>query len=165
MLYTIGYQHLSPAELARIARDLDATIIDVRGSPSGRVKRGFSRVALTADYRERYAWHGHHLGNRGANRMTEAGIAFATSLAADKARAFILLCQEEAPAECHRHAIACQIPYPVRHIFRNEIVLASELQRSIVEGTEYDYDEAPVASSDEDDDCSLSATMGRMECC
>lgn len=49
----------------------------------------------------------------------------------------ILLCQEEAPGDCHRHKIALQLSGPVAHIYRGEVVMAEELERSEREDSDY----------------------------
>ena len=58
MIYTIGYQFLSPERLQEIASSLNAIVIDVRSSPSGRVKRGFSRSDLQYLLGSQYKWWG-----------------------------------------------------------------------------------------------------------
>jgi hypothetical protein len=137
VIFSIGYQRLTVAELARLAEQLDAVVWDVRGVPVSR-KRGFGRRQLEAALGSRYEWHGATLGNKGAHAVTLEGLA---ELAAE-ARHVILLCQEEAPGECHRHH---QIALPlvaqgvhVMHIYRDEIIDAAELERAAVSDDDYD---------------------------
>src|SRR4051794_993403 len=112
-VFTVGYEKLSPLELAKLVKDLDVVLLDVRSRPSGRVKRGFSRSDLEKLLPGRYEWAGADLGGKGAG-VTPAGLE---RLAAD-GRRLMLLCKEHAPADCHRHGIAMDLArrgVPVLH--------------------------------------------------
>lgn len=129
-LFSVGYERLTPAELAGLAERLDTVVIDCRSNPTGRVKRGFARGGLAALLGERYEWRGDGLGGRG-NGPTAAGLA---ALAADPRR-LLLLCQEEAPGDCHRHhRIAVHLAASdlmVWHIWREEAIPAAGLQAAM----------------------------------
>lgn len=143
-IYTIGYQRLTPRALERIADALGIElVIDVRSVPSSR-KPGFSRGALSALLGDRYEWRGDTLGGRPG--PTAAGL---TALAREPRRV-LLLCLEEAPGDCHRHrTIAVPLAkrrIAVTHIFRDELIAASELQRAIDDGDEYGCELLPAAA-------------------
>lgn len=130
MIFSIGYQRLTVAELARLAEQLDAVVWDVRGVPVSR-KPGFGRRQLEAALGTRYEWHGANLGNKGANTVTPEGLAELAS----EPRTVILMCQEEAPGDCHRHH---KIAMPllaqgvrVMHVYRDEVVGAQELAAAL----------------------------------
>ncbi|NUP12978.1 MAG: hypothetical protein HOW73_43615 [Polyangiaceae bacterium] len=137
MIYTVGYQRMrSNQALLHLARSLDATVIDVRSRPSGRVKRGFSRADLEAALGPSYRWAGDDLGGLGAG-VTDAGIEWLLRFSCD--HDVVLLCKEHAPGECHRHHdIALRVSQPVLHIFDDELVTAVELHRAIAEDDDYD---------------------------
>jgi hypothetical protein len=138
-LFSIGYAEHQPADLRRLALGLNVTVLDVRSRPSGRVKRGFSRRDLEALLGERYEWWGDVLGGKGAG-VTTAGL---DRLAADRRR-LLLLCLEACPGDCHRHRIALDLArrgIPVFHVFENELIEATELQRAIDADDEYEYEE------------------------
>ena len=135
VIYTIGYEYLSPADLAAIAAKLDAVVIDVRSRPSGRVKRGFSRADLTALLTTRYAWWGDDLGGQGVTAKGLDALELAESRHASTGVNLLLLCQESAPGDCHRHhAIAMPLAargVTVVHIYEDEAFTATALQRAI----------------------------------
>lgn len=141
MILTIGYQNLRPAELLSLATQLDATVIDVRGSLS-RCKSGFGPRQLEALLGDRYQWRGDKgLGNRHPNYVTDEGIAWLAEQ--DRAdRVLILMCQEEAPGECHRHNLIATALLPLGvdalHICDDEVVSASDLERAMRSDSDYD---------------------------
>lgn len=131
MIYTIGYQLLTPAALAAIAARLDATVIDCRLKPVSRVP-GFGGRQLAALLGSRYQQHGHHLGGYG--HTTAEGIDFLCR----RQGCLLLLCMEEAPGDCHRHHAICAPHFPdALHIYRDEIFTAGELRRAIDDDDEY----------------------------
>ena len=130
MIYTIGYQQLTPDRLAELMRDLHIDLlVDVRSVPQSR-KKGFSRKALTARFGVHYEWRGDVLGGRG-DGPTLAGIV---TLANEK-RNVMLMCLEHLPGDCHRyHAIA--LPLAERHVacwhvVDQELVETAQVTRAI----------------------------------
>jgi hypothetical protein len=148
-VYTIGYQHLLQSYLVELARELRAIVWDVRRAPSSR-KPGWSRAALEqAMPNGKYAWKGDLLG--GDRKTYDDEVAQVGKWPTP----VLLLCLEEAPADCHRHKIANALETLldvdiVRHIYRDEVVSGEELRRSIASGKGYESDPlslfAPVAA-------------------
>lgn len=131
-IYTIGYARLTPSRLKEILDLLSIDFLyDCRSSPKTRV-RGFGNRQLEAFFPGRYSWRGLSLGGRAAiypaalNQLETATWAGARTM---------LMCMEEEPGDCHRHhAIAVPLlKYNARvlHVYRREVVEASELQRAI----------------------------------
>lgn len=134
MIFTVGYQRLSPDALAELARQLDATVVDVRSVPTSR-KRGFGRHQLASLLGARYVWRGDMLGGRAPERPRWAeGLEWLRAQPGN----LLLLCLEEAPADCHRHEIALALGAPVAHVYQVEVIEAAELERSCREGTDYE---------------------------
>ena len=130
MIYSIGYQTLTPDYLSNLMDSLRVDVlIDVRSVPQSR-KKGFSRKALAARFGARYEWRGDVLGGRGAG-PTLKGI---TDLATEK-RVVLLLCLEHLPGQCHRyHDIALPLKrrgVDVWHVVDQEIVETSEVLRAL----------------------------------
>jgi hypothetical protein len=138
MIYTLGYARLKPRRLAEIATGLHATVIDCRSIPISRIP-GFGKRQLVDLLGARYEHRGDRLGGRGAT--TPAGIA---ELGRDaQRRTLLLMCMEEAPGDCHRHITICAPHFPEAiHIFRDELLLAADLQAAI--NTDSDY---PIVGS------------------
>lgn len=139
-LFSIGYQELTPASLAKLVQDLDCTLIDCRTYPSGRVKKGFSRLDLTALMGERYEWQGKQLGGKGQG-VTAAGLEW---LKAQDGRRLMLMCMEHSPGDCHRfHGIAVPLladGIDVLHIYEDGAIKTANLKKAIDEETgQYDY--------------------------
>jgi len=125
MIYTIGYQFLSPERLQEIASSLNAVVIDVRSSPSGRVKRGFSRSDLQSLLGSKYEWLGNLLGGR--SMIAKAGLAYLDRFDNVSANC-ILMCQEHDPSECHRHWDICSVHFrKAVHIFEDELYSVSSI--------------------------------------
>lgn len=148
MILTIGYQNLRPAELLSLATQLDATVIDVRGSLN-RCKSGFGPRQLEALLGARYEYRGNKgLGNRHPNYVTDAGIAWLAEQE-KQGRTLIIMCQEHSPADCHRHhQIACQLLWShevhALHICDDEVIDAAELEAALeAEASEYDCEKLP----------------------
>jgi uncharacterized protein (DUF488 family) len=134
VIYTIGYQRLTPERLEEIVRGLDATLLDCRFVPMSR-KPGFSGKALRARLGERYVAAGEDLGGRG--HTTDEGIRMLREGSRD--RNVMLLCMEEAPGECHRHFTICGPHFPAAvHIYQDELITAAELERATQEDTDYE---------------------------
>ena len=131
-IYTIGYAALRPVRLFEIAEQLKATVIDCRYKPFSRIP-GFDMPALKSLFKAQYEYHGHHLG--GSGHVTDAGIAFVR----ESKRNLLLICMEQAPGDCHRHTDICAPYFPhAVHVFRDELILTSELERAIRENREYE---------------------------
>ena len=125
MIYTIGYQFLSPEKLQEIASSLNAVVIDVRSSPSGRVKRGFSRSDLQSLLGSQYKWWGDLLGGRA--KIQKLGLELLDQF--DNASTHcILMCQEHDPSDCHRHWDICSVHFrKAVHIFEDELYSVSSI--------------------------------------
>lgn len=146
MLYTIGYQRLTPAGLLDVVSGLEiGAVLDVRSVPSSR-RPGFSSKALQALLGARYQAWGASLGGKGKG-PTMAGLralAETQEEGPDEAPNLLLLCLEEAPGECHRHhriavPLARDFGVDVTHVYRDELVIASDLQTSMdAGGAEYE---------------------------
>lgn len=120
MLLTIGYQYITPEQLRERAKALRAVVIDVRSSVK-RTKAGFGPrqlqelLSLDAGYA-----HRPNLGGRGDGPTAEgiawlAGQVKALEVAGLNA---IIMCQEGAPGECHRHHMIAGPHFPdALHIF------------------------------------------------
>lgn len=133
-IYSIGYQKLELDDLKDIAEHFDAIVVDVRSVPSSR-KKGFSRKALDDALGPFYVFKGDQLGGR-APGVTPAGIEWLKKFDQN----IMLLCMEEAPGDCHRHHdIATRLlpSIDVTHIYQNELIQASALQRAIDNDTDY----------------------------
>lgn len=139
MIYTIGYQAITPAKLKKIAEKLDATVIDVRARPRSR-KPGFGREALARVLGPRYLWKGDELGGPGGGgKVTAEGIAALRRLR--RRSSLILLCLEHAPGDCHRHHDICAPHFPKAiHICDDEMIRAHELARAIADDDEYEIE-------------------------
>lgn len=131
-IYSIGYQALRPARLFEIAKQLNATVIDCRYKPYSSIP-GFDMPVLKSLLKTRYEYHGHHLG--GLGHVTDAGIAFVR----ESKHNLLLMCMEEAPGDCHRHADICAPYFPKAiHVYRDELILCVELERAFRENREYE---------------------------
>ena len=135
MIYTIGYQALTPDKLKAICTHLDAGLIDCRASPRSRVK-GFGGRQLEALFGPWYVSLGHCLGGRG--QTTPDGIEsiayFEGESAAAKTgpRNCMLMCMETAPWECHRHHDIVQPHFPkALHVYMNGLYSPADVERMI----------------------------------
>jgi hypothetical protein len=144
-IYSVGYGRLTPPELSTLARQLGATVIDVRANPGdrGRCKAGFRRKDLNSLLGANYLWRGDILP--GFRADTTAGREWLGTYT----RPSLLLCAEHAPGECHRHhtiavplysaPIAPSAARVVLHVFDGRLIRADDLQAAIerdVEGDE-----------------------------
>lgn len=155
--YSLGYGQLRPEQLLDLAQELDVTVVDVRGRPVSR-RPGFGRRQLETLLGKRYTWQGDYLG--GVNHLPGARVLWPSGLrhVLSSVRRPLLLCACHAPGQCHRHQLALTLPSVVRvadaaiypwsssappdpptvvHLFQDEAVTATELQRSIDDGNEY----------------------------
>lgn len=147
MLFSIGYETLTPARLVEVAILLNVTVVDCR-SHLGRTKAGFGRASLIERLGDRYDYQGSVLGGRGEG-VQESGLQW---LRAEHARGqrLMLMCQESAPGDCHRHrSIAVPLlasKIDVLHVFHDietgvdQVFHASALERAILEGDDGEYD-------------------------
>lgn len=144
MIYTVGYQGMrGPEQLRALANKLGVTkLIDCRSVPRSR-KRGFGGDQLAAMFgRTRFVAGGHMLGGRDGG-PTEAGFKYLRSIE-DGGHVSLLMCAEHAPGDCHRHSTIAlpmwrRFNIRVYHVCDEEVILASELERSRVEGDDYEY--------------------------
>ena len=128
MIFTIGYEALTPARLQEIAHGLSALVIDVRAMPRSR-KPGFSKSTLTGLLGPQYVTMGHVLGGRG--NTSPHGITALRTLANTGQHA-LLLCMEAEPGDCHRHHTICGPYFPEAiHIFEDELLRAADLSASL----------------------------------
>jgi uncharacterized protein (DUF488 family) len=147
-IYTVGYDHMSPKRLIEVLDALDVVLlIDCRSKPWSRIP-GFDKATLMRSLGTRYEWRGRELGGLGDGPQAAAIEVLAASARA-KSRNVALLCKEEAPAACHRHS---DIAVPLLkkhgidcvHVFQDELVLASELERALQTNSDrYAYIPAP----------------------
>lgn len=119
MIYTIGYQYLTPERLKEISRKLKAIVIDVRSNPRFRVKRGFSKSELESLLGSQYEWKGGLLGGRAM--IQRAGLDYLDQFD-NVEHNCILMCQEHDPSECHRHWDICSVHFrKALHIFEDDL--------------------------------------------
>lgn len=139
-IYTIGYQQLTIDKLRHICAATGVQkLIDTRSVPRSR-KAGFSGRQIALSLPEIYEWHGDKLGGKPGD-MKQTGIELLQSYI-DEQKTVLLLCLEEAPGDCHRHQQIAKRLLPhidVLHIYRDEVVAASELERALRENEEYEY--------------------------
>jgi hypothetical protein len=140
-LYTIGYGRLRLQDLRRYVDGLETVLIDCRARPfSRRWEFGFRNLQKV--FGDRYELHGHHLGGAGGGgRILPSGLAFIRQSL--KKRSLLLMCQCEAPGECHRLEISKHFPRAL-HIFRDQLIEAREFQRSLDENRDYLYEDFPL---------------------
>ncbi len=139
MIYTIGYQHITPTELARIMKLVGATkLIDCRYRPQSRIQ-GFNRNQLADKFGDQYITAGERLGGMG--HTSAAGLAWLAGLEKQNP---MIMCLEAAPGDCHRHS-AIAVPLfkkhkvDCTHIYEDTLVMASELDAAITEERDYEY--------------------------
>lgn len=119
MLLTIGYQYITPEVLRARAKALNAVVIDVRSSVK-RTKAGFGSRQLQQLLGDGGYVHRPDLGGRGDGPTGEAMGWLIGTVAVEemKGRNVIVMCQEGAPGECHRHHKIAWPRYPdALHIF------------------------------------------------
>lgn len=140
MIYTLGYQCLTPERLREIVLALDAVLLDCRAKPVSRIP-GFGGRQLEALMRphpgeaKRYLPMGDMLG--GFGQVTEGGIA-SLQLYDDDLANCVLLCREEHPIDCHRHHAITGPHYPqAMHIYRDRLFFSRDLLR--VQAGEIDF--------------------------
>jgi hypothetical protein len=132
VIFTVGYSGLKPAKLRRIAKTIDADVIDCRCKPTSR-NPAYRQSPLKALLDERYIWAGNMLGGRG--HTNSAGITWLKN----RKRNSLLLCMCHAPGDCHRHIDICDEAFPKAvHIYEDELILASDLSKAERDDTDYD---------------------------
>lgn len=131
MIYTIGYKNLSVEDLVEIVDSLDAVLIDVRSNPAFRVKRGFSKVELTASLGSAYRWMGDTLGGR--TPIQNSGLDYIEQFDGSEDLHCVLMCAEHEPIECHRHHAICMPYFPqALHIYEGYLYTAHDVHWSDV---------------------------------
>lgn len=147
MLYTIGYEKLSIKRLKEIVENLTISqIVDCRSTPTSRNPE-YSITKLQEVFGSKFVWKGDILGSAAGKKMTD-GLRWIKEnlkpIPSSKSKPrVLLLCKEESP-NSHRHT---HISMPLlrsnhidaMHIFDNEMILASELQRSIDKDDTYEF--------------------------
>jgi len=128
MIYSIGYQKLTPADLRRIVQEKGIDfLLDCRTTPYGR-RSEFNRKRLEEMFGSVYRFSGSTLG--GFARIEEQAVADLARLAQQKR--LLLLCMEEDPLTCHRHyEIAVRLHaygITVTHLFKGEEITSTELE-------------------------------------
>lgn len=135
MLFTLGYQALTPEQLLHTVKTLDAVLIDCRARPHSR-KKGFGHhqlIELLADVD--YQFHGHHLGGEG--NTLPSGIRSLRKYNGEGANA-ILMCMEHHPADCHRHIDIAGPHFPdAMHIMGGLAFRAGDLRDAMAGKIEY----------------------------
>jgi uncharacterized protein (DUF488 family) len=158
-IFSVGYENLTPGALAKLVKQLDACLVDIRSIPYGRIKQGFGRTQLGELLGERYVWAGMSLGGfvkQQSEGTTDDGLQWLRGVAKGRIRVrgncpatfpedaprVIIMCQEYQPMDCHRHHLVgipmkTRFGVDVHHIIEDEVVDAAELQRAGDQGTEY----------------------------
>lgn len=144
-LFTIGYD----PRIGEFAERLRAQIVDVRARPSGQVKAGWKAADLARTFGTGYEWHGKTLGGRaflaGSEDWIEAPLEILEPIAErSKKENLILLCACFRPWECHRHneiaaPLLASTSVDALHIYGDQLIETSELNRSLTDGKPYDY--------------------------
>lgn len=144
-IYTIGYQKLSHDAIRAVMRKIKSEhLVDVRSIPMSR-RAGFNRNQLAAAFPKEYRWEGDRLGGikPGKPGTTREGLDWLADFSI--ANNPLIMCVCHAPGTCHRHVMVAS-PLLKRnpkidciHIFEDQLILASELERSIREDDEYTY--------------------------
>jgi uncharacterized protein (DUF488 family) len=137
-LFTIGYEHATPAGLVSALRAAGvATLVDVRALANSR-RPGFAKRALSAALEESGIAYAHEraLGTPAEGRAAVRagrpevmrrifgahlkGVEAQAALAALSERArrepVCLLCLEADPAQCHRTLVAEAVGLPITHL-------------------------------------------------
>lgn len=105
-IYTIGYTGRKPADIKRLAEELDATVFDVRFAPRSRVPHwNAGNLAKLLGDRYKHIWA---FGNRNYRGGPVDLVDFSAGLeeVRQSPRPVILMCACKDPATCHRTAIA-----------------------------------------------------------
>lgn len=149
MIYTIGYQRLSHERLRAIMQALGIVkLVDVRSIPQSR-RPGFGGRQLREAFPDQYLWKGDVLGGikPGKPGTTHAGLRWAVEAGRSFHDHILLLCVCHAPGSCHRHVLVARqllaMETDCRHIYEDEIVLASELERALNDD-DYEYKSEPL---------------------
>jgi len=142
MIYSIGLKSITAAHLKLVTKTLDIhLLVDCRNNPAA--PRGFSRELLSRSYGTQYIYAGRgRLGSRGVGVTKEALEWLRKQDAGPKP--LLLMCVPEAPGDDHRHhriAIPLLERYgiDVSHIYRNQLLLASECQAAILGNRQYAF--------------------------
>lgn len=104
MIYTIGYQGITVADLLMVMDNRDiGLLVDVRSRPYSR-KPEFNKNRLIEQLGSRYVWKGDILGGlppKGASRphIEDSAIGWLSSQTDN----VLLMCMERHPCDCHRY--------------------------------------------------------------
>lgn len=153
MLLTIGYQAIIPGDLVLVASDFDARVIDVRSRPHS-TRAGFGRLQLARLLGPRYEWRGDMLGGRyldlGRKTLrTEWTVGTLWLAERSQRENLLLLCLEQCPGDCHRHALSVGVARDLGHgtcfhIYtaegESEVIDVLELERSTRAGDDYAFE-------------------------
>lgn len=149
-IWTWGYQGATTADLLELCRKLRITaVVDCRRKPMSRVP-GFGGNQLKTLFDEGqpgrptvYVQRGDVLGGTPASMQTADGLPPPVApgelarlrVEAERGGRMLLICQEHAPGECHRHhTVALPLAragVTVRHVFEGELIDPIELQRAL----------------------------------
>lgn len=142
-LLTVGYDE----RLGDLVEIANATIIDVRARPNGRVRKGWSTTDLRREFADRYEWWP-ALGGRAFLARSDSWLPAPTDVLLPLVERvakenLILLCACDEPWNCHRHN---ELAVPLlgtgvetHHVFEDQLILASELQDAIANGQPYEH--------------------------
>lgn len=110
LVFAVGYTGKKPENLIEISKMLDATIVDVRYSPSSRVdhwRKPFLKNLLKSDYRHlgEFGNINYKLGDASQIRISDyaAGLEILKTILFE--RNAVLMCACEKPAGCHRRVL------------------------------------------------------------
>jgi uncharacterized protein (DUF488 family) len=139
MIYTIGYNNLTPTRLLQIVEGLSALLVDCRHKPVSR-RAGFGGNQLKQSFAGDYFQAGHMLGGR--DNVTVKGIEWLRGMDTANLMPILLLCMEEAPGECHRHTDICKPHFPrAVHIYQDQLIRVSDLiHAESIDAEEYEIE-------------------------
>jgi uncharacterized protein (DUF488 family) len=134
MIYTIGYQALTPEKLKRIVLALDAQLIDCRSSIRSRIAgfggRQLEQLLGAASEGGRYE-HWPELGGR--TKIKRDAIAALLPFDTDDKPNCVLMCMEQEPWLCHRHHDIVMPHFPhALHVYQNGLYTAEDIAKAIV---------------------------------
>lgn len=131
-VFAIGYSKIKTSDIRDIVVYTDSILVDVRSNPFSRWRPELNRKAISEYLGKRYMFAGDTLGGRGKKDFV-AGFN-----ALPKKSNLILMCSEYFPTECHRHRILLEAFPDGIHIIEDELVTATELQRSHDDDDDYE---------------------------
>jgi hypothetical protein len=158
MILTVGTTGLDRDQLVSILTETNATLVDVRSKPYGRVTPGFGRQTLTELLGARYQWRGDLLGGFPGTRPTPDSL---NELARDFSnRNAVLMCQcgelawsdikTQEVVRCHRLSLiatpllASRIMVWHLALGIGKVIPTPEAERWATSRGEYDFRSEPV---------------------